>query len=232
MSKPIAEALNGFDALAARQIRGHQYRVLSWRNESVTAHKVDLEALTCTCEVMQYSAEDNEICDHLATALYQAPQRITIDETAPYYLSECVDEAQEAVEKVDAVTEGLEESLVSLRSSEAEAAGKAAEIETTETQAQEVTKDMVEEWLDTGFAASHAVDIREGSHSSSIGIILEPDNQAMSDPQFESFKALMNSLEDSTVHVGFGDDPCNYCSEQDGQYYYHVPADDSSEVWA
>jgi hypothetical protein len=54
----------------------------------------------------------------------------------------------------------------------------------------------------------------------------------MADHIYDSFKSLVNALDGSTAHVGFLDEPCGTCGGQDGQFWYHVPADSDAEVFA
>lgn len=86
VDQPIkaGEAIDGFHELYPRQIAGHEYRVLSLRNDGNTAHRVDTEELSCTCRDAEYNVEEPEVCDHLAIALYQAPSRISVEDTAPF----------------------------------------------------------------------------------------------------------------------------------------------------
>jgi hypothetical protein len=77
---PIAQAINGFDQLAARQVSIDNWRVLSWRNGSMTAHKVNTRGLTCTCDDQAYNKPGAEVCDHLAVALYQSKQQLDVAE--------------------------------------------------------------------------------------------------------------------------------------------------------
>lgn len=231
MTETIGEAINGFESIKPRHVRGNEYRVLSWRNGSVTAYQVNIKDLSCTCEDQQYNNGGHEICDHLAVALFAAPKRISETETAPFYLAESVDRAEEAAEQAEDVADGLEDALVRTREEQAD---QAAEPDTaTETQASTggVDVDDVRDWLESGFASPELVSVYDGTHNGEPGVVLEPDNQAMPDHVYESFKGIVNSLNDSSVHVGFGDDPCMYCGNQDGEFFYHVPADDTSEVW-
>jgi hypothetical protein len=232
MTEKIGEVVNGYAEMVPRHVRGNEYRVLSWRNDSITAHEVDVRSLTCTCEDQALNRTGSEVCDHLAVALYAAPKRITETETAPFYLSESVERAQEAASTASEVVEDLEDAVVRTREKQAEAAHEEPEPEPTETVTERVTVSAVDDWLETGFASPELVDVRDGSHDGQDGVILEPDNGSMPDHVYESFKGLVNSLEDSTAHVGFLDEPCATCGQSDGEFWYHVPVDDGSEVWS
>jgi len=95
--KPIGEAVNGFAMLKARQLTIHQWRVFSWRNETLTAHKVNLLNLSCGCGDQKWNQDDPGICDHLAVAGFAAEQ--TMDGLADSFPAGVLGEAVEA--KVD-----------------------------------------------------------------------------------------------------------------------------------
>lgn len=232
MTERIGEAVNGYESMVPRHVRGNQYRVLSWRNDSITAHEVDIRALTCDCEDQALNRTGHEVCDHLAVALYAAPKRITESETAPFYLSEAVERAQEAADQAHDVVEGLEDGLVKTRENQAEAAAEPADETPDETTADPVTVADVDDWLDTGFSQPELVEVYDGAHDGTDGVILEPDNGSMADHVYESFKGLVNAIDDSTAHVGFLDEPCGTCGQKDGEFWYHIPADSDAEVWA
>jgi hypothetical protein len=100
---PIAQAINGFTDLYARQVDTHEYRVLSLRNRSVTAHQVDIEALSCSCKDEAYNQDDPEICDHVATALFAADQGMSFESYAGHHLETLVSRAHEAVRSIEDV---------------------------------------------------------------------------------------------------------------------------------
>lgn len=70
----IAQAVNGFGELEMEHTGGCRYRVLSWRNDSLTVHKVNTSELICTCEDAAYNTDGQEVCDHVAYAVYHAPK--------------------------------------------------------------------------------------------------------------------------------------------------------------
>lgn len=70
------EQINGIDKLHARPLGGHQYVVLSTRNDGVTAHKVDIGQLDCPCTDQDMNKEGAGVCDHLAVAILQAPDAL------------------------------------------------------------------------------------------------------------------------------------------------------------
>lgn len=226
---PIDQAVNGWTDLYARQVDTYEWRVLSLRNGSVTAHKVQTDDLSCTCADEQYNKDDPEVCDHVATALFQADQGLDVGDYTKAHLTSLVDRAQAAVTEL----EELKNVGQANRAATAAAAVEAGQADAQAGADPGLDVDPVEgveDWLETGFGSPEHVDVREGDHDGTAGVVLEPDNQAMADGQYEAFKALVNNLDGSTVHVGFGDDPCNTCGAQDGEFYYHVPAADVAEV--
>jgi len=74
----IASETEWVENLYPRQTTIHEWRVLSRRNGSVTAHEVNIQDLTCTCEDMQFNLEGNQVCDHLAAALFQADRTMDV----------------------------------------------------------------------------------------------------------------------------------------------------------
>lgn len=104
----IGDAVNGFGQLKARQISIHGWRVLSWRNDSLTAHEVDLRELSCTCPDMQYNSQDDrkkrEICDHLAVALFAADQTMAVGEALNYELNQQILELRDMLSDTDPST--------------------------------------------------------------------------------------------------------------------------------
>lgn len=227
---PPAEGITDFGQLYVRRLYGHTYRVLSLTDEDPTTYKVDLRELTCTCPDYSHRQDLPNICKHLAKTLYQAPADPSLEREVFDSLTEVHSEAVSIVEDLRDVRDVSQ----AVRNSEADAAAAEAQEPAEEpdsTGPRTTSLDEVEDWLQTGFAQPDLVDIREGSHDGVEGVVLEPDNQAMPDHVYESFKGIVNSLEDSNVHVGFGDDPCHACGKDDGEFWYFVPFDDSSEVW-
>jgi len=70
------EQINGIDKLHARPLGGHSYVVLSTRNGSVTAHKVDIGTMECPCDDNYYDDSQDGVCDHLAVAIMAAPDSL------------------------------------------------------------------------------------------------------------------------------------------------------------
>jgi len=78
--RKIGQAVDGFGMLVPRQVTMHEWRVLSWRNDSITAHKVDSRDLSCTCRDAQYRQEEPDVCDHVAVVLYEAKRQLDLEE--------------------------------------------------------------------------------------------------------------------------------------------------------
>ena len=76
----LTDHYDNFAQLEARQVGWHDYRVLSTRNGSVTAHQVEIDSRSCTCEDMHYNVEGQEICAHISKALLVHPS--TMDQAA------------------------------------------------------------------------------------------------------------------------------------------------------
>jgi hypothetical protein len=232
MTEKIGQVINGFQEIFPRHVGGTDYRVLSIRNGTTTAYDVDVADLDCTCPDHEYNQEDPEICDHLAAALFQAPARLTLDEWGPYAFSEVIDRAEDAAELAEDAAAALVDGQGEADTEETMTAAEAMDSPDNEPDRDPVTTTDVSEWLETGFASPELVHVMDGDHDGVPGVVLEPDNQGMPDHVYESFKGLVNSLDGSEIHVGFGDEPCNTCGRSDGEFWYFIPGDDASEVWA
>lgn len=73
-AEPVAQAINGFAELSMEHTGGCQYSVLSWRNDGLTTHRVNTADLTCTCEDQAFNKDGQQVCDHVAYAVYHAPK--------------------------------------------------------------------------------------------------------------------------------------------------------------
>jgi hypothetical protein len=226
------DRIDGLIDLYPRQIRGHVYRVLSLRNDSNTAHEVDLADQSCTCKDMEHNRAGQEVCDHLAAALYQAPATISLDESAPYHVRESVERVEDAASIAEDAAAGVEDTLVRVRETDAEPAPEPDPEPVEEDPADPVTVEEVQDFIEAGFARPELVEIDEGAHDGTPGVVLRPDNQSMADHIYDSFKSLVNALDGSTAHVGFLDEACGTCGGQDGEFWYHIPADSNAEVFA
>jgi hypothetical protein len=231
MADAPADQITDFEALTVRHIGGHEFRVLNRAAETVS--EVDLEAMTCSCEDMTYNRNrDREVCKHVQTAMFQAPEvRISVQDTAPFYLSEAVDRAQTAAETVETVVDSLDKGLTGVRDEQAQQAAESPLVDDSADPDPVATLEAVTMWVEEGYASPDLVDVRSGTHGDRPGTILEPDSQAMDEADKETFKSLVKTLEDSDCHAGFLDDGCSQCGADDGEYWWFVPEDDSSEVW-
>ena len=225
------EVIDGMAGLFPRHIKAHRYNVLSIRNNSITAWEVNTKELTCGCPDQQFNRQNGEICDHLAVALYEAPKRLSVEDTAPFYLSESIERAQEAAETAETIVDSLDEGLTSLRDKQAQTATEDSLDEDSPDPDPRVETEDVERFIDRKFASPDLVDIRAGSHGEHHGIILEPDTRRMDDAGSEAFKSIIKTLEGSNCHTGFLDEGCAECGANDGEYYWFVPEDDNSVVW-
>ena len=78
----LSERLNGFEDLDVSQVAYHEYRVLSTRNGTVTAHETNVVDLSCTCQDAQFNREGQEVCAHLAKCLLTHQSSIEEDAIA------------------------------------------------------------------------------------------------------------------------------------------------------
>jgi len=229
MSNPPAEAITDFDQLHSRQVAHHTYLVLNLSPTPPRAYKVDLSGPSCTCPDHNYNKETQETCKHLAYALFQAPATISVEEELVNDLSLALSDLNSAI--ADLAGQGSE--ISAMPASEAMDTDTTEATDTAETEDDTdhmLAADRLEDWLETAVPTPEHVDLIVGSHDGPTGVQVHPDNGEMEDHQYEAFKGVVNSLDGSEVHVGFGDDPCQTCGEQDGDFYYWVPADVAMEV--
>lgn len=96
----LTDHYDNFDSLEARQVGWHDYRVLSTRNGSVTAHQVAIDSRSCTCEDMHYNAEGQEVCAHLAKAILVHPSTMDHAAVASRDLEVIVSQARDTVREM------------------------------------------------------------------------------------------------------------------------------------
>jgi len=230
MSKKGTETLpEGMGDLYPRQVDRYDWRVLSIRNDSQTVHKVDPNEITCSCEDMEYNREDNEVCAHLVKVYMTMDKALDAQDYADAHLTSLVDRANQVVQSL----EGLEDGNPSEGPAPASEDRPEPKIGKSGPEVGEPSKadvDVVNTWLDRNFAQPEKVDVELAAHAGQEGVKLSPDNQNMQDHIYESFKNLVNSVDGSGVHVGFGDDPCHECGQQDGEFYYHLNRSGLQEV--
>lgn len=80
--RKVAQAINGFGQMSMERTGGCNYSVFSWRNGENTVHRVNTARLTCTCQDAAYNKDGQEVCDHVAYAVYNAPRDRDIGEEA------------------------------------------------------------------------------------------------------------------------------------------------------
>lgn len=89
------------DDFAVQRQSIHGWRVLSTRNDSQTAHKVNTRDLTCSCEDAEWNREGNEVCDHLAHVLTVAPTDMAVGEALNFDLHKQVQELNGHVKSIE-----------------------------------------------------------------------------------------------------------------------------------
>lgn len=225
----ISDQIEGWEDIHPRHTAGDEYRVLSLRNETMTAYRVDIADLSCNCPDKRFNKDDHNICAHIATALHSAPERIDVEDHAMGTLIELFraghagaltassdSQGETSMSTSDAMSDGPE----TVQDDAARQQGPTAE----------EGVEIVHDWLSTAVTEMEHVTVSITTHASVNGIKVDANNFDMTDAGFESFKGVVKSLDVAVPHVGFGDQTCNTCGENDGEYYYHIPANDLSEV--
>jgi len=134
--RKIGEAVNGFGMLAPRQVTIYEWRVLSWRNDTITAHKVNIEELRCTCSDAEYRRENPEVCDHVAVALYEASRQLDVGDALSDQMYTQMQDLERHVRAIERRASGIE--------AEAAAAGAATDSEGAASQSDGFDGDPVE----------------------------------------------------------------------------------------
>jgi hypothetical protein len=223
--------------LRALHMGGATYRVLSARNGSATVHKVDLGEVTCTCEDMEYNKEGRDVCAHAAKAALAHPSQVTAESQMAHTLMSQAESLHDLTDKVRETAHQAEQSLVSVRDLQAGAQAVEEQVESGDPEPDtsppepdvNALKD-VREWIDENYPQPQLVSCEEGDHGGTAGVRLEPDNRTMTDGQYEMFKGLVNSIDESTAHVGFTDEGCNSCNSDDDSFWYHIPSSAVEEL--
>jgi hypothetical protein len=203
--------------------------VLNLQPNPPRAYRVNVKNMECTCPDHSYNKEDPETCKHLSYALFQAPESVEVEQELVNDLSLVLSDLHETVATLD----GKAKANGTMEASEAmeTAPSEATEDPSEDTEVQLTTAaDKVEDFVEEAVPTPQHVDIWIGEHGPDSGIVVEPDNGEMKDHQYEAFKGVVGSIEESTVHVGFADDPCSHCGDQDDEFYYHIPASAAMEV--
>lgn len=97
----IAQAVNGFAQMDARQQTIHVWSVTSWRNGENTRHEVNLLEGTCTCDDMAYNQDGNEVCDHIMKANHVATAEIDIKTALVHDLHNRMDRLEQTADRLE-----------------------------------------------------------------------------------------------------------------------------------
>lgn len=224
-----AQTIPDYPDLYVRQTGLCRYTVLSLGGEENTAWQVNTQTLSCDCPDFEYDREDGEVCKHLAAALHKDPHSYDLDHAVLQQTREEIDHLRRAAESLEqTATAAKAESIPADSGTDSADAEEVSQQGDPVDQSQAV--EHIQDWLETGFAKPQLVEVRAGDHNGRPGVVLEPDNQTMSEAVYESFKTLVGTIDEQEVHVGFGDDPCHVCGGQDGEFWYFVPTADAIEV--
>jgi uncharacterized Zn finger protein len=229
MSDPPAEAITDFNQLHSRQVAHHTYLVLNLSPTPPRAYEVDLSDPSCTCPDHEYNIETHETCKHLAYALFQAPATISVEEELVNDLSLVLAKLEGAAQ--DLTSQAGETTTMTADEAMAEADETADSPDETEEDIDLThAADRLEAWLETAVPTPEHVEMWIGDHGDRTGIVVQPANNDMADHAYEAFKGVINSIEDSEAHVGFTDEGCQTCGQQDDEFYYWVPGAAAAEV--
>jgi hypothetical protein len=216
--------------LKALHMGGATYRVLSARNGSATLYRVNLGEPECNCPDFEYNQDGQDVCAHVVKAALAHPGQLDVETQAAWTLMSKADSLDDMMNRARDQVSQLEQSLVSMRDLEAgaEASAASADPEPDQSQPSSPEPDVnaeqaVRDWLDENYMKPQLVQTELGPHGSDDGVRLEPDNQTMTDAQYEQFKSLMGTVDASTVHVGFTDDGCQNCNSGEDGFFYHIP---------
>lgn len=148
--EPIAEAVDGFASMKARQMTTHEWTVISWRNGSTTAHTVDLHARTCTCEDMQYNTDGEEVCAHVVKAGHAAARTLDVSDALSMRLLEQQSEVQSALRALERRASGLEAEAAAAGGDGSQAGGESSSEPAVEQPAERFEELLESEGLDPG----------------------------------------------------------------------------------
>lgn len=144
----LSEQMGGFTDLDVSQVAYHEYRVLSARNSSITAHEVNVVDLSCTCEDARYNKQGSEICAHLAMCLLTHSSSIEEDAIASR-------DMRIQLDRVAQIKRDLED-IRDVEQSVREANAQAAADTSSEDEPENGTTDPVE--MAESFMAEHGID--------------------------------------------------------------------------
>jgi len=95
-----AQNITDFQTMRARQVTIHQWRVLSYGGDSLTAYEIDTLDMSCSCEDQQHNNTGGEVCKHLAKALYTADARMDVGDALRYNLDEQAQRIERQAERL------------------------------------------------------------------------------------------------------------------------------------
>lgn len=154
----IAQAVNGFEQLEARQVTIHQWRVLSYRNGSLTAHEVDTHELTCSCADAIYNQTDDGVCDHLAVALHHAPRTLDVETAIQHDMNRTMLELEDHVETIERRAAGIKaQADVAPVEGDGNGGVQAGADATPDIDTDEAADMLTTAWADNGFDVGHSV---------------------------------------------------------------------------
>lgn len=216
---PALEELGDMDV---SQVSMNCYLVTNRAGDPPTGYMVDLSAPACECPDAEYNREDGEVCKHLAKANLVAEETITAEVEATRRVGEEVSHLREAVQSLEQ-TATAQRATDQAEPDSGAAGGPDGDDSEDGDGLTDHPVDNVRAWADAELAGAGYVEISLGEHNGTEGVVLEPDNRDMPDATYEAFKDQVNAVDDSQVHVGFGDDPCQLCGESDGEFWYFFP---------
>jgi len=229
MSEKVAEQIDGWSSMAVSQTGWNSYTVSSWRNDELTAHVVQLDEPTCTCEDYEYNKEGEEACAHIIKATFVANStRSASSETVRFASAQATDvkRAAERIEQVATSMEAHQQSGGSQTASEPVDSGSPGS--TVPEPEEQVEK--VEGWVRDQAGSLDGVSVSMGEHGTNTGIIVDPDKREMANAVYDGLSDALKDADWTEMHVGFGDDPCNTCGESDGDFWFFAPSHRLSEV--
>jgi hypothetical protein len=115
----LGDQINGYKNLYPRQKGYNQWNVLSFRSGEATAYPVNLEELTCPCEDEEHNRDGNEVCDHIAVALYESKKHQGLDQAVVRDLATNMGQIERAADAVQDAADTAEGLLVQARDEQA-----------------------------------------------------------------------------------------------------------------
>lgn len=218
------DAIPDFEDLYCRHLTGHYYRVLHLSEGENRAYKVDLKEPSCSCPDWSYNREEPAVCKHMAYALFQAPERIEIEEAVMYDVIELlqgnalVPYDDGAVPEVEADQATQEEVTESVQASEAMDDG-------SNMRKPEELIPKVENWVRDTVGSMKGVSLGAGNHAGTPGITVDLFKPDMDERDFDYAKKKINELEGSEYHAGWMDGGCDGCGKSDGEGWYLIPVE-------